>query len=208
MFDYAPFLVFRKWYDGQSSQIRHLSVWHISKTTRKPSCRWQNRATLAKSLHGLRESSWVVSCIASLPIDSVPMVSYYVLYSSCVCKMRRFVYGFLLPSHSNFVSKMHRFRDMTTYWSKIAEKPNAPSFGTFLWGDPLRIFRPVIPCQKLESWGYQLVYISRSCFRSAIAQYRLVTDRQTDGQTDTSLSQRPALAQRRAGKKPRLSHVC
>jgi len=24
--------------------------------------------------------------------------------------------------------KMHRFRDMTTYWSKIAEKPNPPSF--------------------------------------------------------------------------------
>ena len=31
-----------------------------------------------------------VSCIASLLIDSVPMVYYYVLYSSCVCKMRRF----------------------------------------------------------------------------------------------------------------------
>jgi len=45
---------------------------------------------LAKSLHGLRKSSGVVSCIASLPIDSVPMVSYYVLYSNCVCKMRRF----------------------------------------------------------------------------------------------------------------------
>ena len=35
-----------------------------------------NPATLAKSLHGLRISSGVVSCIASLPIDSVPMVSY------------------------------------------------------------------------------------------------------------------------------------
>jgi len=58
--------------------------------TRKPSCRWQTRATLAKSLHGLRNSSGVVSCIARLPIDSVPMVSYYVLYSNCVCKMRRF----------------------------------------------------------------------------------------------------------------------
>jgi len=27
-------------------------------------------------LHALRKSSGVVSCIASLPIDSVPMVSY------------------------------------------------------------------------------------------------------------------------------------
>ena len=50
--------------------------------TRKPSCRWQTRATLAKRLHGLRKSSGV----ASLPIDSVPMVSYDVLYSNCVYK--------------------------------------------------------------------------------------------------------------------------
>ena len=40
--------------------------------TRKPSCRWQTRATLAKSLHRLRKSSGVVSCIASLLINSVP----------------------------------------------------------------------------------------------------------------------------------------
>ena len=62
-----------------------LTVW-----TRKPSCRWQTHATLAKSLHGLRNTSGVVSCIARLPIDSVPIVSYYVLYSNCVCKMRCF----------------------------------------------------------------------------------------------------------------------
>ena len=59
-------------------------------TTRKPSCCWQTCATLAKSFHGLRKSSGVVSCITSLPIDSVPIVSYYVLYSNCVCKMCRF----------------------------------------------------------------------------------------------------------------------
>ena len=39
--------------------------------TRKPSCRWQTRATLAKSLHGLRKSSGVVTCIARLPIASL-----------------------------------------------------------------------------------------------------------------------------------------
>ena len=34
----------------------------------------------------------LVNITARLPIDSVPMVSYnyYVLYSNCVCKMRRF----------------------------------------------------------------------------------------------------------------------
>ena len=41
--------------------------------------------------------------------------------------------GFLLPSHSNFVSKMHRSQDMTTYWSKIAEKTQA----TLIWHVPL-----------------------------------------------------------------------
>jgi len=47
-----------------------------SMNTRKASCRWQTRATLAKRLYGLCKSSGVVSCIASLPIDSLPMVSY------------------------------------------------------------------------------------------------------------------------------------
>ena len=31
-------------------------------------------------------------------------------------------------SYSNFVSKMHRFGDVLTYWSKIAEKPTPLSF--------------------------------------------------------------------------------
>jgi len=79
------------------------------------------------------------------------------------------------------ITVLHRFRDMTTYWSKIAEKkPTLPSFGTFLWGDLLRIFRRLIPCQQLESWGYQTVYISRSCFRSARHNTGVwQTDRQT-----------------------------
>jgi len=45
--------------------------------TKKASCRWQTRATLAKRLHGLCKSSGVVSCIADLPIDSLPMLSCY-----------------------------------------------------------------------------------------------------------------------------------
>jgi len=40
--------------------------------TRKASCRWQTREMLAKRLHGLCKS-----CVASLPIDSLPRVSYY-----------------------------------------------------------------------------------------------------------------------------------
>jgi len=75
---------------------------------------------------------------------------------------------------------------------KSPEKPTPPSFGIFLWGDPLRIFGRVIPCQKLESWAYQRVYISRSCFRCARHSTGVwQTDVWTDGQTDTSLLQRP-----------------
>jgi len=48
-------------------------------------------------------------------------------------------------------------------------------------------FLTVIPCQKLESWSYQMVYTSQSCFRSARHNTGMW---QTDGRTDTSLSQR------------------
>ena len=44
-------------------------------------------------------------------------------------------------------------------------KPTTLSFGTL--GVTLPNFRRVIPCQKVKSWSYQVVYISRSCFRSA-----------------------------------------
>ena len=67
---------------------------------------------------------------------------------------------------------------------KSTKKPTPLSFGTFLWGDPVRIFLRLIPCQKLESWGYQMVYNSRSCFRSAKHNTGVwQTDGQTDGQT-------------------------
>jgi len=82
-------------------------------------------------------------------------------------------------------------------WRHIGRKspknPNPPLFDTFLSGDPLRIFRWIIPRQKLEWRGYQMVYILRSCFRCArhnASVWR--TDVRTDIQTDTSLSQRPA----------------
>jgi len=57
------------------------------------------------------------------------------------------------------VSKMHRFRDMTTYWLKIVEKTQTLLIWHLFRGDPLRIFRRVIPSQKLESWGYQIPFM-------------------------------------------------
>ena len=49
-----------------------------------------NRRDACESLHGLRKSSGVVSCIARFSVYSVPMMSYYVPYSNRVCKMCRF----------------------------------------------------------------------------------------------------------------------
>jgi len=89
-------LTMANWRHGKAtSSYRHVIVSNRRSThllaTRKPSCGWQTRATPAKSFHGLRKSSGVVvACIASLLIDSVSMVYYYILYSNCVCKMRRF----------------------------------------------------------------------------------------------------------------------
>jgi len=98
--------------------------------------------------------------------------------------IRQIACGFLSPSYSNFVSKMHRFRDN----GRKSPQKTTP-FGTLIWhvpwGDLLRIFRRVIPCQKLESWSYQMVYISWSYFRSA--GHNTACDGQTDNrQTDTA----------------------
>jgi len=74
-------------------------------------------------------------------------------------------------------------------WWHIGRK--SPSFGTCVWCDPLRIFRRLIYCQKLESWGYRMVYISRSCFRSARHNTGVW---QTDGRTDRRTSGYVAVA--------------
>ena len=49
---------------------------HYAVYNKKSQLSLKTRATLAKRLHGLCKSSEVVSCIASLPIDSLPMISY------------------------------------------------------------------------------------------------------------------------------------
>ena len=57
--------------------------------------------------------------------------------------------------------------EMAIFWSKIALKTYPLSFGMFIGGEPLRIFWQVIPCQRVKSCGYKMVYISQTCFRSA-----------------------------------------
>jgi len=92
----------------------------VGYSTRKPSCRWQTRATLAKSLHGLRKSSGVVSYIASLLIDSLPTVSYYRPIVTLSLKCTVF--------------------EIWQHWLKIVEKTQAPSFGAILGVTPCEFF--------------------------------------------------------------------
>jgi len=95
------------------------------------------------------------------PFDSLPMVSYYrpIVTLSLKCTV------FEIWLHIGW---------------KSPKKRTPLSFGTFFGGDPLRIFRRVIPCQKVKTWGYRMVVhftILHSLYR---AQYRRVTDRRTD----------------------------
>jgi len=85
------------------------------------------------------------------PFDSLPMVSYY----------RPIIT--LSSNRTAFEIWRHIGRRLP---KKIPHPRLARS---------LRIFRRVIPCQILESWGYQIVYISRSCFRSAIGTRGVAT---------------------------------
>jgi len=66
------------------------------------------------------------------------------------------------------------------------KKPTPPSFGTLLWGDPLRIFRRLTPCQELESWAIRWYTFHDPAFAvlGTIPACDRETDRQTDGQTD------------------------
>jgi len=186
--------------------------------TRKASCRWQTRATLAKRLHGLCIEQWGCKLYSySLPIDSLHMVSYYrpivTLCVKCtVFEMLPFNTTVTLKPGSGVTSRSSKLTPfdslhMVSYyhpivtlclkctvfetWRHIGRK-SPKSYPTLIWhvplGWPLANFSTSIPCQKLESWGYRMVYISRSCFRSPRHNTGVW---RTDRQTDTSLSQRP-----------------
>jgi len=108
------------------------------------------------------------------PFDSLHMVSYYrPIVTLCL--------------------KCTVFEIWRHIGRKSPKKPTPLSFGTFFWGDLLQIFRRLIPCQKLESWGYQMVYISRSCFRSARHNTGVW---QTDRQTRCCRKDRASIASR------------
>ena len=74
---------------------------------------------------------------------------------------RKRSYGFLLVFNSNLGRILHRFRDTAAYRSKNCKnrpfEPTPLSQIALAGGDPLRIFRRVIPRLRVKSWGYQMV---------------------------------------------------
>ena len=91
---------------------------------------------------------------------------------------------------------MHRFQDMTTYWSKIAEKPTPLSFGTFLWGANFSTTHTLPETRIMRlSEGVHFTIPLSLCW----AQYRRVKDRRTDRRTRRCRKDRASIASR--GKK-------
>ena len=71
---------------------------------------------------------------------------------------------------------------MATHWSKIAEKPIPPSFGTFLWSNPCKFFDDSYLARNLNHWAIRLCIFHDPAF--ALLGTIPACDRQTDGQTD------------------------
>jgi len=72
---------------------------------------------------------------------------------------------------------MHRFRD-TTYWLKIVEKTQTPSFGTFFGVTPFELFDE---SYLLRNWSDEAI---RWCTFHDPAFALLVTIPACDGRTD------------------------
>jgi len=69
------------------------------------------------------------------------------------------VYDFLLVINCNLGPIPHRFRDMASYWFKIAKFSYPLSFRAHDWGDPYGIFGKAVQILKLESLGQPMVKI-------------------------------------------------
>jgi len=66
---------------------------------------------------------------------------------------------FLLAINCNHGLISHRFRDMASYWFKIAKFSYPLSFSALDWDDPYGIFGKALQILKLESLGQPMVKI-------------------------------------------------
>jgi len=65
----------------------------------------------------------------------------------------------LVINNCNLGPITHRFRDMASYWFKIAKCSYPLSFRALDWGDPYRIFGKALQILQLESLGQPMVKI-------------------------------------------------
>ena len=145
--------------------VSYISVHLI--ITRKASYRWQTRATLAKRLHGLRKSSGIVSCIASLPIDSLPMVSYYRPKVTLCVKCTAFE-----------IFTFQNYRDLETGVRGHSRSSKVTPFDSL----------------HMVSYYCPMVTLCLKC--TVFAEYRRVTDGQTDVRTRRCRKDRASIASR------------
>ena len=82
-----------------------------------------------------------------------------VIQGHCFRCQSKPVYDFLLVINCNLGPISHRFRDMASYWFKIAEFSYPLSFMALDWGDPYGIFGKALQILKPESLGQPMVKI-------------------------------------------------
>jgi len=90
---------------------------------------------------------------------------------------------FVLVIYCNLGPISHRFRDMASYWFKIAKFSYPLSYRAIDWGDPYGIFGKALQILKLESLGQPMVKIWWSYLAPFLPDPPVwQTDRRTDGQ--------------------------
>jgi len=82
-----------------------------------------------------------------------------VIQGHCFRCQSKPVYDFLLVINCNLGPISHRFRDMASYWFKIAQFSYPLSFRALDWGDLYGIFGEALQILKLESLGQPMVKI-------------------------------------------------
>ena len=118
--------------------------------------------------------------------------------------IRKLGFGFLFAFYSNYGSLLHHLRDKARYWSKIVIFSYP-----FAFDAPFRGFLSEY-CHSVWYEKTRMVELTdgeiflRMCI-TVYNQYRRVTDRQTDGQTDILHSPRYAYASR--GKSAVLAYI-